>query len=139
MLLGHVCASGMSVVRNLHAIFKRLGWFGFRPGEKLIYEQGSIPLYARRSPWWAQWTYAILACQVFMTCVSRWVELCIPSHNCRATAVELTWSRWTEPVKEKDEETETYQLKSVWQRGGLVLGHIVVGSVAAAALLSTRR
>ncbi|KAJ7596603.1 hypothetical protein C8J56DRAFT_917859 [Mycena floridula] len=80
------------------------------------------PLFARYSPWWAQWTYALLACDVIMT----------------ASATELVWNHWTEPLGDDAAEDAKPELKPIWLRGGLALSHIATGSVVAAALLVAR-
>ncbi|KAF9460726.1 hypothetical protein BDZ94DRAFT_1222620 [Collybia nuda] len=82
----------------------------------------NAPLFQRLPPWWARWTLALIACDIFMT----------------GSAIELTWNRWSEKVSE-DEASLTssgeYTLRPVWQRLGLCTAHLGLGVGLAAALV----
>ncbi|KAF5377705.1 hypothetical protein D9757_009355 [Collybiopsis confluens] len=98
-----------------------------RPGgNPHVYSSAYPPLLFRRSPWWAKYTWGLVACDLFMT----------------ASAMELTWKHWTEPVEtdKKSNSSEAthshseFQLRPVWQRLGLCLGFFVGGAGVASML-----
>ncbi|KAJ3730890.1 hypothetical protein DFJ43DRAFT_455647 [Lentinula guzmanii] len=96
----------------------------FRPGgTPHIYNSSIPPLFQRRSPWWAKWTFGLVACDAFMT----------------GSAMDLTWNHWSEPIDGKSESEvpshpEYYTLRPIWQRLGLCAGFFVGGVGAASAL-----
>ncbi|KAJ3861554.1 hypothetical protein EV359DRAFT_46942 [Lentinula novae-zelandiae] len=96
----------------------------FRPGgTPHIYNSSTPPLFQRPSPWWAKWTFALVACDAFMT----------------GSAMDLTWNHWSEPIDGKSDSevpphSEYYTLRPMWQRLGLCLGFFVGGVGAASAL-----
>ncbi|KAF8622948.1 hypothetical protein AX15_006623 [Amanita polypyramis BW_CC] len=100
----------------------------------------SIPVFQRIPPWWARWTWALIACDMFMTC----------------SAIDLTWNHWSQLVSDlekisvKNKERpgdglqasaapqEHYETRPVWQRLGLCASHLVLGAGVAVALLVTQ-
>ncbi|OCH93525.1 hypothetical protein OBBRIDRAFT_771540 [Obba rivulosa] len=95
------------------------------------------PLYARKTPWWARWTWFIVIADLITT----------------ASAVELTWHYWTEEVPDttssssdaKSPEGEAvqtkglrYELRPVWQRAVFAGGQLFLGIALASLLLGTR-
>ncbi|KAJ8495037.1 hypothetical protein ONZ45_g13028 [Pleurotus djamor] len=94
------------------------------------------PLFTRVPPWWARWALALVACDIFMT----------------ASAIDLTWNRWTEltgdlgkiaeknqkAIKDSPSTEEAYVPRPSWQRIGLCVGHLGVGIGVAVALLVTQ-
>ncbi|KAG5636942.1 hypothetical protein H0H81_006338 [Sphagnurus paluster] len=91
--------------------------------------EAQAPLFHRHPPWWARWTWGLIACDFFMT----------------GSAIELTYNHWTtlasdpNSPKNKDESTpEEYILRPAWQRIGVCTAHMVFGAGIAAALLITQ-
>jgi len=89
-----------------------------------VYNSPNPPLFQRRSPWWARWTFGLVACDAFMT----------------GSAMDLTWQHWSQPIDGKTESEvpphpEYYNLRPTWQRLGLCLGFFVGGVAASAFLL----
>ncbi|KAF8070385.1 hypothetical protein FPV67DRAFT_1017169 [Lyophyllum atratum] len=82
------------------------------------------PLYQRHPPWWARWTWGLIACDIFLT----------------GSAIELTYNHWStlKSSTTKGEDASApheYVLRPSWQRVGLCTGHLVFGAGLAAALL----
>ncbi|KIK69191.1 hypothetical protein GYMLUDRAFT_35259 [Collybiopsis luxurians FD-317 M1] len=95
-----------------------------RPGgTPHVYSSPNPPLFQRHSPWWAKYTWALAAGDIFMT----------------GSAIELTWNHWSRPIDGKSDSevpshSEYYELRPIWQRLGLCLGFFVGGAGAASAL-----
>jgi hypothetical protein len=108
-----------------------------------------FPLYQRTPPLWAQWTYTLVACDIFMTFVFHIFFVGPSSPNARvysASAVELTWNHWTEPneVSNKtpasnipSDAQPSFKLRPIWQRLGLCVIHLGIGVGAAVALIGS--
>jgi hypothetical protein len=118
--------------------------------QQAVETSGIPPLYQRKPPLWAQWTWALVGCDIFMTFVGfpSFLQVSdLPLCVCSATAVELTWSHWTEPAvgsaqkPTKNEPSDTsptpFVLRPVWQRLGLSVFHLGVGVAAAVALIGS--
>ncbi|KAF9064758.1 hypothetical protein BDP27DRAFT_1333072 [Rhodocollybia butyracea] len=109
-----------SVLRAAKTFYRML-----RPqGTPHVYNSQAAPLFQRPSPWWAKYTFALLAGDIFMT----------------GSAMELTWNHWSKPIDGKSDSEvpptpEYYELRPIWQRLGLSLGFFVGGVGAASALL----
>ncbi|KDQ28290.1 hypothetical protein PLEOSDRAFT_1040869 [Pleurotus ostreatus PC15] len=95
------------------------------------------PLFSKVPPWWARWTYALIACDLFVT----------------ASAVEFTWNNWTQltddlkTISQKSKEgtvavqqppNDSYVPRPSWQRAGLCVAHLGVGIGIAVALIVTQ-
>ncbi|PFH46580.1 hypothetical protein AMATHDRAFT_154495 [Amanita thiersii Skay4041] len=103
------------------------------------------PLFLRIPPWWARWTWALVACDLFMT----------------GSAIELTWNHWSQLVSDLEKigtknkeasggvstptpttgtnsEGASYIMRPAWQRLGLCAAHLTLGVGVAAALLVTQ-
>ncbi|KAF9487514.1 hypothetical protein BDN71DRAFT_1458425 [Pleurotus eryngii] len=95
------------------------------------------PLFSKAPPWWARWTYALIACDLFVT----------------ASAVEFTWNNWTQltddlkTISQKSKEStvavqqppnDSYVPRPSWQRAGLCVAHLGVGIGIAVALIVTQ-
>ncbi|KAF4563174.1 hypothetical protein EYR36_003613 [Pleurotus pulmonarius] len=95
------------------------------------------PLFSKAPPWWARWTYALIACDLFVT----------------ASAVEFTWNNWTQltddlkTISQKSKEgtvavqqpsNDSYVPRPSWQRAGLCIAHLGVGIGIAVALMVTQ-
>ncbi|EMD33275.1 hypothetical protein CERSUDRAFT_160868 [Gelatoporia subvermispora B] len=98
--------------------------------------QAILPLYARKTPWWARWTWFIVAADLVTT----------------AAAVELTWHYWTEQVTDSSSDASDaktpegqvaqpakhFELRPVWQRALFAGGQLFLGVALATLLLGTR-
>ncbi|KAF8627770.1 hypothetical protein AX17_006135 [Amanita inopinata Kibby_2008] len=99
----------------------------------------SMPVFQRIPPWWARWTWALIACDLFMA----------------GSAIELTWNHWSKLVSDlekisiKNKVTsgdasssstagDHYIMRPAWQRLGLCAAHLTVGVGIAVALLVTQ-
>ncbi|KAG6861698.1 hypothetical protein C0995_013267 [Termitomyces sp. Mi166 len=91
------------------------------------------PLFQRQTPWWARWTWGLIACDLFMT----------------GSAVELTYNHWTalesdlktsaKNIKGDDASSpDQYILRPSWQRISVCTAHMCFGAGIAAALLITQ-
>ncbi|KAF8648519.1 hypothetical protein AX16_006225 [Volvariella volvacea WC 439] len=88
------------------------------------------PLFRRVPPWWARWTWALIACDIFMT----------------GSAIELTWNRWAqlvddlEAISVKDQKPpQHWEQRPTWQRFGLCFSHFALGVGCAVGLLVAQR
>ncbi|KAL0955738.1 hypothetical protein HGRIS_001954 [Hohenbuehelia grisea] len=85
------------------------------------------PLFQKIPPWWARWALPLVVCDIFMT----------------ASSAELAWNHWTkleEPKQKRDAATSPpnerhFVPRPLWQRLGLCLGTVGIGTAAAGALL----
>ncbi|KAM6502825.1 hypothetical protein JOM56_002802 [Amanita muscaria] len=111
-----------------------------RSGEPSKYVDTTAPVFQRIPPWWARWTWALIACDLFMT----------------GSAIELTWNHWSQlvsdlesiSVKNKENKSasedkhlpaeQPYTIRPTWQRFGLCAAHLTLGVGVAAALLVTQ-
>ncbi|KAG6837821.1 hypothetical protein H0H93_016189 [Arthromyces matolae] len=93
-----------------------------RAAEKLVTTRP--PLFQRRTPWWARWTWGLIACSV----------------------IELTWNHWSvlegdqdksaKDIKGDDTPTpDKYVLRPAWQRVAVCTTHMIFGAGLAGALL----
>ncbi|TFK74683.1 hypothetical protein BDN72DRAFT_812623 [Pluteus cervinus] len=103
-------------------------------------QPATTPLFQRVPPWWARWTWALIACDIFLT----------------GSAIELTWNNWyklvedfsTPPnkkgstsssaVEAQPAAAKNWEPRPTWQRAGLCLAHLGLGVGCAVALLVTQ-
>ncbi|KAF8891862.1 hypothetical protein BD779DRAFT_1513548 [Infundibulicybe gibba] len=100
-----------------------------KTGTSSTVDQGSLtaPLFQRIPPWWARWTWGLIACDIFLT----------------SSAIELTWNHWSTLVsdlervspKPADAPQNAWIPRPAWQRFGLCAAHLGLGAGCAAALL----
>ncbi|KAK2467404.1 hypothetical protein APHAL10511_000639 [Amanita phalloides] len=98
----------------------------------------TIPVFQRTPPWWARWTLALVACDLFMS----------------SSAIELTWNHWSQLVSDLEKisvknkgtpdenssepQEKHYIIRPTWQRLGLCASHLALGVGVAVALLVTQ-
>lgn len=106
-----------------------------------------LPLFQRQTPWWARWTWGLIACDLFMTLVCIFFISPYYSRSYhRGSVIELTYNHWTileselqttvKGIKGDDASTsDQFILRPGWQRISVCIAHMGFGAGLAAALL----
>ncbi|KAI0067599.1 hypothetical protein BV25DRAFT_837714 [Artomyces pyxidatus] len=111
---------------SMNSAFSRLRslLLRFRSSHTINANELPQPFYEAPAPWWSRATWVFIAADLITT----------------SSMSELTWRRWTRPADatEKAQGVTDPVLRPVWERAGLVVGHVTFGIGFAVALFVGR-
>ncbi|KAI0688472.1 hypothetical protein BC835DRAFT_1284626 [Cytidiella melzeri] len=102
------------------------------------------PVYERKPPWSARWTYPIIFCQIAVSCalteliMHHWTELKTPASDEPYTSTSPPGTQVTLPEKPNPTPAPEYVLRPLYQRLAAATGQFCVGAFVCVLLLNSR-